>query len=115
MPMSRWVAQSGPSVGRLGGREVMEGGDETNHRQQHSFGEGRNSAAAAKARHATAAPRKKKARERGLGRGREGARRAFASNPFSYILEKNISWILHQHILRYFSRPRPSYESHCIL
>ena len=48
MPMSRWVAQLGPSVGRLGGiEEVMEGGDETNHRQQHSFGEGRNSAATA--------------------------------------------------------------------
>ena len=44
MPMSRWVAQFGPSVGR---EEVMEGGDETNHRQQHSFGEGRNSAATA--------------------------------------------------------------------
>ena len=47
MPMSRWVAQLGPSVGRLGRGKVMEGGDETNHRQQHSFGEGRNSAATA--------------------------------------------------------------------
>ena len=49
MPMSR------SRVRRLGEEEggqdeeppseVMEGGDETNHRQQHSFGEGRNSAA----------------------------------------------------------------------
>ena len=46
MPMSRWVAQLGPSPS-FGRGEVMEGGDETNHRQQHSFGEGRNSVATA--------------------------------------------------------------------
>ena len=53
-----------------GNEEVMEGGDETNHRQQHSFGDGRNSAVASQCRYPPPLRKEESGRERDFRAGR---------------------------------------------